>query len=359
MNMKKIILAGLMMGAMFVSCENADKEFDDFEYQTISFAQQTPIRTIVLGDDVFDTTMDNEHRFQIISTLAGVWKNKHTRTVNYKVDNTLCEGASFDNGNPILPMPANYYTLSTDKMQIPAGEIFGRVDVQLTDAFFNDPKATALNYVIPVVLTSASDSILQGKPKDGITHPNRLNGGDWNVQPKDYTLMAVKYKNKFAGAWLSYGTDEYTVNGVKNTVNRQFEYIEKADVRTMSTVSLTQSRYPISTTVDAKDATGGAIKLTLTVDLLISVNDNGDCSITTDTPGAVASGNGTWTYQGAKKAWGDKDRDEFVLNYNITFPQYVLDATTGETGTVQLSSKDTLVAQSRQSKFETFSVVLE
>ena len=68
---------------------------------------------------------------------------------------------------------------------------------------------------------------------------------------------------------------------------------------------------------------------------------------------------GKWTYHGAKKAWGDKDRDLFELTYEVTYAPYVLNAVTGETGTAKCSSTDALVSRDRQSKFETFNVKLK
>ena len=34
------------------SCHNQDVEFPDYKYSAVYFAYQTPVRTIVLGDDV-------------------------------------------------------------------------------------------------------------------------------------------------------------------------------------------------------------------------------------------------------------------------------------------------------------------
>ena len=79
----------------------------------------------------------------------------------------------------------------------------------------------------------------------------------------------------------------------------------------MGTIALNKVRYPLSLSVDVVNEKGESSKQTLTMDLVITVDDNGNCSITTDTPGAQASGSGKWTYHGAKKAWGDKDRDLF------------------------------------------------
>lgn len=359
MNMNKNIMKWMVIGALLAGCENADKEFDDFEYQTISFATQTPVRTITLGEDVYPTELDNEHRMQVIATLGGVWANRKERVAQITIDNSLCQGAYFENGNPILPMPENYYTYTSDKVLFSKGDIYGRMDIQLTDAFFNDPLTPEVTYVIPVRLVEASDSILLGKPKENVASPNRLNADDWSVLPKDYALYAVTYKNKYEGCWLSRGTDKLNINGVNSTLDRNPQNIEKADLRNLGTISLNKVRYPISISVDVVNERGDAAKQNLNMDLIITLDENGNCSITTDTPGAVASGSGKWTYHGAKKAWGDKDRDLFELTYEVTYAPYVLNAMTGEMGTAKCSSEDTLVSRDRQSKFETFNVVLK
>ena len=60
-------------------------------------------------------------------------------------------------------MPAEYYTLSSDQITIPQGQISAGVEVQLTDAFFADPKAIETTYVIPLVMSNVhnADSICQ------------------------------------------------------------------------------------------------------------------------------------------------------------------------------------------------------
>ena len=154
-------------------------------------------------------------------------------------------------------------------------------------------------------------------------------------------------------------TDQLDINGDTSTLNRNPQNIEKADQRTLGTIALNKVRYPLSLSVDVVNEKGESSKQTLTMDLVITVDDNGNCSITTDTPGAQASGSGKWTYHGAKKAWGDKDRDLFELTYEVTYAPYVLNAVTGETGTAKCSSTDALVSRDRQSKFETFNVKLK
>ena len=91
MIMNKTIMKCMVLGLLFAGCENGDKEFDDYEYQTISFATQTPIRTITLGEDVYPTEQDNEYRMQIIATLgvSGVWTDTPMPTIDNLGDEFL------------------------------------------------------------------------------------------------------------------------------------------------------------------------------------------------------------------------------------------------------------------------------
>ena len=77
--MKKVIFSLVGMALVLSSCKNDSQEFPDYIYQTISFAQQTPIRTVTLGEDgEYDTTLDNQHIVQVCPVLGGVNTNKKT-----------------------------------------------------------------------------------------------------------------------------------------------------------------------------------------------------------------------------------------------------------------------------------------
>lgn len=355
--MKKFIYSIMAACAMVLttSCENGDREFEDFDYQTVYFAKQTPIRTIVLGDDGdYDTTLDNEHKCKIMVTLGGIWKNRTDRHVKIAVDNSLCDGLEFSDGRKVTPMPENYYRLTSTDITIKTGEIAGGTVVELTDEFFNDPLAVDVNYVIPVKIISADvDSVLSGTPK--VNNPTLTNVDHWSVQPKNFQLYAVKYKNKMHGAWLSHGTDELNTNGVITTVSREPEYLEKAEERYLSSVSLNSSIYKVSTTVDLKviNEKGEVVdsKQTLTCALRLDFDNSDNCIVSTSSADCTASGSGKWEYKAAKKAWGDKDRDQITLDYEIRYNYTEL----GEPRYRILKAKDVLVMRDRQSKLEEFS----
>ena len=320
MKIKNVFLSMLAITAAFLttSCENGDREFDDFDYQTVYFAYQNPVRTITLGeDDVYPTDLDNEHKMNVYVTLGGVWKNKQDRHVKIAVDNSLVEGKTFADGTPIVAMPENYYRLTSNEITIPSGEVMGATTVELTDAFFADPKTPSVNYVIPLkIIDAGNDSILESK---------------------NYTLYAVKFKNKYTGAWLSHGTDEIDNNGTKTTNVREPEDFRGYDIRHLTTVSLNECDYTLTTTVGTKEVSG-------TIRLTFDGSDN--CTLTSTSENVEVTGTGKWTSKGAIKAWNEKDRDLIELNYTIKFK----DGDKYKT----ISTKESLIMQTRENKLETF-----
>src|SRR5690606_41534057 len=150
-----------------ISCDDSDWDVSDFDYQSVYFAYQYPVRTVTLGEDIFDTCLDNEWKCMIMATTGGVYETERNVTIYIEVDNSMCDGLVFANsgGNQIVAMPDNYYSLSSNQIVIPTGKLTGGVEVQLTDAFFADPLALRNTYVIPVRMTAVqnADSILSGK----------------------------------------------------------------------------------------------------------------------------------------------------------------------------------------------------
>ena len=329
--MKKYIYCIASLLACF-SCENGDVEHGDYDYQTVYFSRQTPIRTIVLGDDVFDRTLDNNHQFEVYVTLGGVEQNKQDRQIGIAVDPTLCSNMKYSTGGDVSPLPDGYYTLSSNSITIASGDIWGAVRVSLTDDFFNDPKALSLNYVLPLRITSSNDQVLTGK---------------------DYTLYGLKYINKYDGAWLSHGTDVIDLNGETTTVVREAEYVEQYDIRYLSTLGLHQVSYPLSTTVEVVDANGKKSIETLACRLILTFDGQDACNITTDTEECEAEGSGTWERGGARQAWGGKDRDLLKLNYTVTYHYQ----TNGTTAYKKYTSTDELIMRDRQAnKLEDFTI---
>lgn len=333
-HMKKLLFIMVIVGGLFSSCKNSDWEFDDYDYSAVYFAYQAPVRTIVLGEDVYDTSLDNEYKCRILATIGGVYEVKKDVQIGFRIDNSLCDGLTFDGSNDIVPMPSNYYSLSSDnQMVIRKGEIMGGVVVQLTDAFFADPLALKNTYVIPLVMTSVqhADKILTGTPL--VDNPNRAIADDWDVAPKDYILYAIKYINPYHASYLRRGRDVIT-GEINKTVVRHAQYVEKDEVVSTSSRSLRTIELPLK----IADADGTYLDCLL----LITMDESGNCTVASGSDGVEVSGSGRFVSKGEKNSWDDKDRDALYLNYNINF------------GNLQYATTDTLVVRDRGISAETF-----
>ncbi|HET7898108.1 MAG TPA: DUF1735 domain-containing protein, partial [Flavisolibacter sp.] len=165
--MKRTVLIAVVFLAVLTAC-NKDWEFPDYKYTTVYFPYQSPVRTLVLGEDLYDNTLDNQHKFLIMATMGGVYENKKNITLNLIEDTALASRLKFEtpNGDSVIAMPSNYYTLPKNpQILIPSGKLMGGLEVQLTDAFFQDPRSTKNTFVVPLRITSVTnaDSVLRGK----------------------------------------------------------------------------------------------------------------------------------------------------------------------------------------------------
>ena len=337
--MKKIIFIPLItILAVFSSCKNQDWSFSDYDYTTVYFAYQYPVRTIELGDDnVVDNSLDNAHKCQIMGTFGGAYSSKSSIQIGIKVDNSLCDGLSFVGGGAVMPMPSNYYTLSSNQITIPQGAVMGPVDVQLTDAFFADPLSIGTTYVIPLVMTSVqnADSILSGTPN--VDNPNRVVASNWAVTPKDYILYAVKYINPWDANYLRRGTDVITKDGTTNTVVRHAQYVENDEVIKLTTKSMSQIVYPLSYQDNGNN--------NVYYNLLLTFDNTGKCTVSSGSDNVTATGNGQFVEKGEKNSWGNQDRNALYLSYTVNFADR------------SYATTDTLVVRDRGIGLETFDVV--
>jgi hypothetical protein len=338
--MQKFILFSLII-TLLTSCQNDDWDFPDYGYNAVYFSYQYPVRTLTMGEDLFDTSSDNEHKCKIMATWGGGYINKGNVVIDFVVDESLCNNLTFkDDGADVKAMPSNYYTLASNKINIPAGSLSGGVEVQLTDAFFADPLALQRNYVIPLVLTQVqnADSILKGKTD--VENPNRCVTDNWEVVPKDYILYAIKYINTWDGNYLRRGKDVITKGGDTETAIRHEVYVEDDEICKLNTLSLSELEFPLT----FKDENGNNINVSLT----LTFDNENNCTIASRSGNATATGTGKFVKKGDKNSWGDKDRDVLYLQYNVEVG-----------GTQQYNTADTLVVRDRGVKMETFEVVLK
>lgn len=327
-NLLYIGMASLLVGGITASCHSGTNEFDNFDYSTVYFANQFAERTLELGEDEFvDNSMDNERKISIKAAWGGGYTNPQNVTIDFEVDESLCDHVYFKGTDTqVIPMPSNYYTLASNQINIPAGQISGGVEVQLTQDFFDDPKSTSSNYAIPLrmIHVEGADSILQGKTE--VEDPLLTDVNDWTIQPKQYVLYVVKYVNEWHGEYLRRGVD--IINGVEQP-GRHEQYIEDDEVVYVTTNSLTQSNLALT----AQDDAGNNISYNVT----LNFGEDGNCTMTSATEGVTVTGSGKFVKDGEKNSLGGKDRDALYLDYTVDL------ASAGR----QYAITDTLVLRTR------------
>ena len=391
MKLKKYIY-GVVLGALALtttSCYNADKDFPDYEGGTKAyFAYQNPIRTLVLGNDIYDNSLDNAHKCRIWATMGGAYAGRNA-VVNVEIDEKLCDNLWFlDDGGyeraKVLPLPHNYYNYDAVKNTTINynGDSRGYLEIEFTDDFFNDPKTSSADttYVIPVRMTGVTgiDALLSGTPnKDGAI---RQNANDWSVLPKDYTLYCVRYMNRWQGKYIRRGTDEVTEaeDGSEWTHIRKDTTLMKSDpgrytinlvnqndeVVGMTTINMNKTLFPI--TVERNVNAKGKARQSLPCNLILTFNGD-NCTISTNDANVEVSGTGKFIAKGTELdqykefQWGNLNgqlvqRDILDLAYTIKFKKGMVIGYDKEkeedillAEDVDVKSTDILVVQTRES----------
>lgn len=375
--MKLKLVSIFVLVIVFTACENQSTVFDDFGSTSVFFPYQTPARTLVLGDyDLGFNDNDNNGRFEIGVVMSGVYENTKDRTIHFELAPELINATTLgvDTVN-VKMLPASYYTIEKQSpVVIPAGSVNGRIPVQLSDAFFDDPLSFAnfgdVHYVIPLKITNYEeiDSLLVGVPL--VDDPIKIKDEDWQNLPKDYTLFGIKFMNKYSGKHLRRG--ENVITGTKDSVNvksgnsvitavnekavYRAEYIVKDEVTSLTTSGKNQvtNTYRINRgTIPSDD------------DLSINLQfaDNGDITVSpVEGSNQTVVGTGKWVAEGDE--WGGKKHSTIYLDYQFNESTVVEIKKRGRVTdriTVDLlhNVKDTLVMRDRDVKFEEFVINLE
>ncbi len=242
--MRKILVIIILTLGMF-GCKDQENVFPDYPLQAVYFPIQLPVRTLSMGEDRIDNTLDREHKFDIGVCIGGMYENRKDWTVDYVVDPSLTDSVYTDKGEKILPLPESYYSLSpVNTVIIPKGSFNGLIRVELTDQFFNDPVSLTGRYVIPLRITGTSaDSVLSGAPA-GPGEADRRIPGDWKAgkAPKDWVLYGIKYINAYQGSYLHRCTDFISSGGnpVDTVFFRQTNIVNDKVV-TLKTIDLLTS----------------------------------------------------------------------------------------------------------------------
>jgi hypothetical protein len=298
-----------------LACQNQDFDFPDFDYNAVYFPVQYPVRSLVLGKDRIDNSMDKELKFLIGVAIGGMYENKKSWTVDYVVDETLINNLINADGDTLKALPAEYYTLSPgNQVTIPAGKFSGFIEVQLDERFLDDPRSSTSSYVIPLRITNSdADSVLFGKPLTN--SPNRHIAADWdpNAGPKDYVLYGINYINPYHGFYLHRGVDkkyEPADNLISEVVYHE-KYVEKDQVVNLLTLNVQSSlALFVGNITSGKNGKSG---------MELVFNEDGDI-VVKKYPNSTytVSGSGSFIIDGG--AWGGAKHNAIYLNYHYLDP---------------------------------------
>jgi len=183
------------MIALMQSCYSDYKT--DFNYSSVYFARQYPLRLLQIEDD-------EDLTFNIGVTLAGKYKNSDNEQVEYKIDTTLLAQASVDLNRhlDLKVLPSDYYTVSDDsRIIIKEGKFLGGVDFKLNkEKVLSDPNMMKPYYALPLrIVRATTDSILYGK---------------------EYTVYVIQLINQYEGNYWLHGVD-YTLNSQLDTISQE------------------------------------------------------------------------------------------------------------------------------------------
>tara|TARA_R110002096_G_scaffold121553_1_gene263265 strand:- start:481 stop:1629 length:1149 start_codon:yes stop_codon:yes gene_type:complete len=379
MKIKYLIICAIAFS--LIACENQENEFDDFGSTSVYFPFQTPVRTLIQGKyDLGFNENDNNGRFEIGVIMSGVYNNNKNRRVYFELAPELIDAsqlAGVESVN-VKVLPASYYTIEQESpVTIPSGSTKGRIPVQLTDAFFDDPlsfvaEKDSVNYVLPLRITDYEelDSLLTGVP--AVDNPIKIREVDWQTQPKDYTLFGIKFMNKYEGMYLRRGEDKIVGTNEKFTAATNItettvidtssvyrsEFVEKDEVTEVLTAGRKKA---ISTNLVRR----AGIPSNNTVSLELTFNDNEEITITNADADSDVTITGSGRFLEDGDEWGGEERDVIYLEYQYQDTEIVEEYLFGiilvSRSTLDLTHtvKDTLVIRDRNVKFEEFIVELK
>jgi len=346
--MKKVIIyIVVIVGTVgLAGCKDQKIEFPDYTLQAVYFPIQLPLRTLSLGEDRIDNSLDKELKFDIGVSIGGMYENSKDWTVDYVVADTLTNNVYNQVGEKILPLPSNYYTLSpANTAVIPKGSFSGMIRVQLTNQFLDDTLAISGHYVIPLRITGTSaDSILRGFA--AVKNPDIRVADDWEAGklPRDWVMFGIKYINAYHGSYLHRGMDIRYQGGVPvDTAIYHKRFVERDQIWEMKTIAKAKV---VTNGIGNNSSTTGKYAMELE---FTNVTGSSGAIVIKPRKGSLYSVSGTGQYF---------DRASSVEGYmGLIFQSMHLIYSYTE-GAYTHQVKDTLIFRDRGIKFEQLSVVV-
>jgi hypothetical protein len=248
-NLVMIVLAGFLMTACYEDYEN------DFEASMVYFSSQKPFRTLVA-----DTDMSLK-----VGVAIGGKREVHTGDwATFEIDPSLLTGTG------LTLMPSAYYQLANPNKMTVSNTNLAIADVGITfaDVFYNDNNALGKYYAIPFRI---------------MDHNLNSIAVDVNGQPKDYSIVVVKFVSQWHGTYYVRGTQTnlstqdvttYNNKDLSRNMTREFVSLSRNAVR--------RPGFANSTPVAAE-----AIDLTINSDGSVSIAAGGTTAISDATASLI------------------------------------------------------------------------
>ncbi|MGQ1784497.1 DUF1735 domain-containing protein [Saccharicrinis sp. GN24d3] len=247
MKIYKLIFASFLVLSLMASCEKYEDYVNDFDYTTVYFGTQKPLRTIVAYDEM---------EFEVGVALGGMRDDNGTHSVSFEVDENLLVDIPEAAGFQLLP--EEYYTLGDESNFNIIKDHMRTVNVSLNkEAFTADPLSVTNTYALPLRITSASVDSIPGSELETAT-----------IDSRDITIVVVKYISPYHGTYYSKGV-QYELDGTGahvDTVTFTNENLSQNMTKEFTTLALNT----ISTnTISAN--TNGQIDLTIGDDNAVEI----------------------------------------------------------------------------------------
>ncbi len=263
--MIKKIAVFIFIGAFFVLQGCYDNYKEDYLFTTTYFARQFPIRTLVDADN-------EDLKFEVGAVLGG----KYSNGVNEEVDFVIKEEL-LDAYPELTLLPDNYYSIQERSFIIPSGKFKGTLPIMIDkELFMNDALSVGINYALPLQIVSATtDSILANK---------------------DYSIIALRYYNKYHGWYYIKGKDTNTQD------NSVVTYSEDDLVSNEDMLLITTAKDGLSVPYAGNPKISGR-------SMQMQVENNGNVTLSNG-DGGITALNGTGNY--------NSNTRNFSIQYNYT-----------------------------------------
>ena len=275
--MKKLLILSLFLAVVMSACYDEYKS--DFDYTTAYFANQYPVRTVIIDPAV------DQVQVGVGATYGGKYSySGNSETVDFVIADTMITNNSAYTDLGIKLMPESWYTLSNESQIEIKDNNLGFVYVNIIkDSLVSHNDAAATTYAIPFLITSAStDSILL---------------------EKNFTIVAVKFKNELDG--------RYYVKGVDKTLDVNGAVVDSL-TESYSNPALVLNKYAFLSTVSKNSLSVPRIGVEEGETFMYNLefSSNGNCTLSADDASAVTVLAGTAQY--------NADDKTFICNYTYT-----------------------------------------